>query len=810
MLKNNFTVTPQKKLRLKINTLLLLLVLGKMAAAQNATNLTVNLSSLKKDSLSNITLQLYLLPDTSLIASQVYKTGGNSFSVTKFSKYIVRVSSVGFESTEKKVAIADKLVTVSIIIKRKTTDLQNVTVISKKPLIKQEDDKTIVDAEVLANNSTNAYEVLEKTPGAIVDQDGNVYLNSMTPATVFINGREMKLSSEDLASLLKSLPAGSVSKIEILRNPSAKFDAASSGGIVNIVLKKGVKLGSSGSVNAGYFQGVYATETAGFNINKSIGKINSYLSYQFTNRKNYEELNTDRFIKTDSSLLAQKAYTTYPSVNNYIGGGLDIAFTKKFNVAYDLRLSQNNSKSNAINTSDINKVPSQLLLGKNQSDINNKNNSLFIGNNITSKYKIDSAGSEWTAEVDYNYYRNNNSQLYTNYNYLPAKPTVFGDGVNKNNKNIFVAQTDLVLKMPKIFTLESGIKLTISNSYNSALYFSQTGNNLRQVDAYQTNTFKYKETISAAYLQLARTFYGFTLKPGLRLETTNINGRQSIPKDTILSIKRTDLFPYIYLRHNLFKLFKVQLIGNAIYRKSIKRPYYEILNPYPKYVDQYLFDVGNPKLKPQFTTNYEINVTFDDFPVLAFGINQTKDIFSNVTYQDDVTKIAYRTYDNLGKSKELYFRILAGIPPGGKYFFYIGAQYNSVAYEGIYQNQPLNYKRGSWLFFMYQELKATKSLTLNMQGFMRTKAVQNFYELNTFGGLFVSANKSVLKRKANIIISVNDLLGTNHVSFNLNQGNVSAKGTRINDTRRFGITLRYNFGLSKPKENKEFGAPIDN
>lgn len=77
--------------------------------------------------------------------------------------------------------------------------MAGVIVTARKPLIKQEDDKTIVDAEVLANSSTNAYEVLEKTPGAIVDQDGNVYLNSMTPATVFINGREMKLSSEDLA-----------------------------------------------------------------------------------------------------------------------------------------------------------------------------------------------------------------------------------------------------------------------------------------------------------------------------------------------------------------------------------------------------------------------------------------------------------------------------------------------------------------------------------------------------------------------------------------------------------------------------------
>ncbi|HMI77693.1 MAG TPA: outer membrane beta-barrel family protein, partial [Ferruginibacter sp.] len=313
----------------------------------------------------------------------------------------------------------------------------------------------------------------------------------------------------------------------------------------------------------------------------------------------------------------------------------------------------------------------------------------------------------------------------------------------------------------------------------------------------------------AAYVQVAKTFWGFTLKPGLRLETTNINGRQLVPKDTTLSIKRTDLFPYVYLRHNLFKLFKVQLVANAIYRRSIRRPYYEILNPYPKYVDQYLFDVGNPRLKPQFTTNYELNVTFDDFPVLAFGINETKDIFSNVTYQDDVTKIALRTWDNLGKSKEYYFRILAGIPPGGKYFFYVGAQHNYNKYEGFYQDKALNYERGSWLFFLYQEFKATKTFTVNMQGFMRTKALQNFYELKTFGGLFISANKSLLKKKANIIFSVNDVLRTNKVSFNLNQGNVSASGTRVNDTRRFGITLRYNFGLSKPKENKEFGAPVE-
>jgi len=793
-----------------VSAFLLLLCIQSISAQTKTTTLKVFIQASKNDSANNASLQLYLLPDTNLISAQVYKKTGNTFIVNTFSKYFIRISSIGFESAFKTINVVDKPVATSLFLKRSTTSLQTIIVTSKKPLIKQEDDKTVVDATVLANSSTNAYEVVEKTPGVIADQDGNVYLSSTSPATVYINGREMKLSSADLASLLKSLPAGSVSKIEILRNPSAKYDAASSGGIVNIVLKKGVKLGSSGSVNVGYFQGVYATKTAGINLNKSAGKFNSYFSYQYTNRNNFEELNSNRSIKTDSTLLMQKAYTTYPSANNYFGGGTDIALTKKFSVAYDIRISNNNSKSYAINTSNIYNNPAATTLSTNQSDISNKNNSLYIGNNLSSKYKIDSVGSEWTMEFDYNYFKNSNTQQYNNLYYLPLNPAVIGDGDSKNIKNIFTAQTDLTLKLSQGFILETGFKASTSNSNNSAAYFSQTGNNPRQVDGYQTNTFKYKETITAAYVQVAKTFLGFTLKPGLRLETTNINGRQLVPKDTTLSIKRTDLFPYVFLRHKLFKLFGFDLIGNAIYRRSIKRPYYEILNPYPKYVDQYLFDVGNPGLRPQFTTNYEMNVMFDDFPVFAVGINDTKDIFSNVTYQDDATRIAYRTYDNLGKNKEVYFRVVGGIPPGGKYFFYAGAQANYNEYDGVYQNQPLHYNRSSWTFFMYQEFKATKKLTFEIQGFMRTKGLQNFYELDNFGGLYLSVNRSVLKKKANIILSVNDALRTNHVSFTLNQGNVSAQGSRVNDTRRAGLTFRYNFGLSKPKENKEFGAaPVE-
>jgi len=192
----------------------------------------------------------------------------------------------------------------------------------------------------------------------------------------------------------------------------------------------------------------------------------------------------------------------------------------------------------------------------------------------------------------------------------------------------------------------------------------------------------------------------------------------------------------------------------------------------------------------------------DDFPVFSIGVNETKNIFTNVTYQDDVTRIAYRTFDNLGTNKEMYLRFVGGIPPGKKYFFYAGAQHNINNYQGFYQNAPLNYKNGSWTIFSYHNYKVSPVLNITMNGFMRLRGLQNFYELKTFGSLNFSANRSFLKKKANIIVSVNDIFGTNKYDFSLQQGGVSAVGSRVNDTKRVGVTLRYNFGF-KPKEEKK-------
>ncbi len=747
---------------------------------------------------ANITLQVYGIEDSVLI-SKVIASGGTSFSLAPHHGYTLQLSGAGISPENKILMLGGNDTAVVITVKPQSKELNNVVITARKPLIKQEDDKMIVDAELLANSSSNAYEVLEKTPGAVVDQDGNVYLNSANPAQIQINGKEVKLSTADVASLLKSLPANSVVKIEVLRNPSAKYDAGSSGGIINIVLKKGIKIGASGSANVSWFQGRFNTKSAGFNLNNSDGRRSSYFSYQFTDRNNFEELGSNRFFA--DTLIAQKAYTRYPATNHYIGGGTEYELSKKWSIGYDVRYTNTSNNTRAINAVNFITVPTQLLTQQTNSTITNNGRATYLGNSVNTKYRIDSAGSEFTASVDYDVFKNNNLQAYNNQYTTPVLFFNGGDGTVHNNKNIFVAEADLLLKIKPGYNIETGAKYIGSNSSNNAQYFLDTGIN-RKADPVQTNRFKYREHIASAYLQISKTFSGFTLKPGLRVERTDIDGHQLYPTDTTLAIRRTDFFPYVYLRQTLAKMFGFTLSGNAIYRRSITRPYYEALNPYPQYVDQYLYNVGNPRLQPQFTTNYEFNISADQFPVFSVGLNDIKDIFTNVTYQDSTTKIAYRTYDNLGRNKEVYLRAVGGIPPGKKYFFYAGAQYNHVNYSGYYQGATLQYKRGTWTFFMYHNYKPAPTFNIGVNAFMRLRGLQNFYELKSFGQLNITANQAILQKKMNIILSVNDLLRTNKYSFALDQAGVLANGTRLNDSRRVGLTLRYNFGI-KPKEEKK-------
>lgn len=796
----NFASFVPQMLR-KLLTLILLLLSGQCLHAQvsrvtihivRAGSIPVPSATVGLEKKSNA---LKLTPGTTDSSGQI------RFDLITGETYLLDVSAKGYTAYTGMLQ-ADSPVQEFTFMLMPGQKLKEATITATKPLMRQEDDKTIVDPEALANSSTNAYEVLEKTPGVIADPDGNFYMTSATPASIYINGREMKMSSTDVASMLKSLPPNAISKIEIMRTPSAKYDASGSGGVLNIVLKKGFKIGLTGSVNAGIQQGVYGNKFAGVTLNYDDGEKTAYLNLNYARRKSLENIGAVRKLATDSSLV-QDANTVYDAHSIFLGYGVGRRFDSTWDISYDGHITGNFSDNHTESKSVINLISDGTKMSDNIALTDNAGNSLNIDQSIEAKYKIDTAGSEWTTNLSWNgnFIRSTQNILFNSV--LPAVNTISNDGDIKNSRHYFALQTDLKWKYKWQLTFETGLKSTATFFRHNSDYIA-TYNGQQYPDPTRSATYRYNENINAAYVQVSKSFGDIIIKPGIRMENTNMDGRQTRPGNSDFSLRRTDLFPYLYISKKVMTIAHYDLRAYLVYRRTILRPAYDYLNPFQRFVDPYLYETGNPALRPQFTKNYEANISIDERPLLAIGYNDITDIFSNVVYQSDTNaSMAYRTYDNLGKNRETYIRGLGAIPPGGRYFFVLGGQYNFNNYDGMYNGERLQYRRESWTFFTYHTLKITKTTNLVVNGFMRLNGLMQFYELGTFGMLNASLSQSFMNKKLLVTISAQDIFYTNRFNYTINQGPLEATGSRYSDSQRFGINVRYNFGLKRKEEHDD-------
>jgi iron complex outermembrane recepter protein len=762
--------------------------------------ISIKIRDAEKNPLAGATVQLTKVVDSTKVYNATDKTGIVRFEGVSNALYVIKMSYVGYQTLEKTVNVKSNQSDFEFQLKKDIITLGEVSVSAERPLIRQEDDKMIIDPLPMINTSTNTLEVLEKTPGLYVDQDGGIYLSSTSAAAVYINGREQKMSTQDIANLLRSLPPGSVEKIEVMRTPSTKYDAASSGGIINVILKKGVKLGRFGSVNAGMNQGFYGNQFGGFSFNGSGDKSTYYLNMNYSHNDKLETLNSNRTLMADT-FLNQSARIRQNSHQGYLGYGISHEANEKWTLTYDGRANLSFPRSYTQNNNLINAVD-ESLLSQNDNNINNRFDFLNVQQDFGGIKKFDTLGSNLDTKLSYNYNYNKEKQDYLYEYTFPIHLQIEGNGENKQERHFILFQSDLTYFFPKKIKLEAGIKSTYQN-YDSRTDFFINQNGIQESDLQRTNSFNYRESINAVYAQASKTFgKNLILKTGMRIEHTYMNGHQTIPSDTSFLINRVDWFPYIYLSKTIIKMFDTDIKGYLIYRRTISRPGYQSLNPYIKFVDQFLYETGNPALKPQFTDNIEVNISFDDMPLLAIGQNYTRDIFSSVVYQDSTHEsVAVRTYDNLGKNRETYIRVMGGIPPGKRYFFAIGGQYNFNEYNGFYENEPFTYKRGSWRLFTFQSLRLFKQTKLTVSGFMMIKGQYNFYELKNFGQLNIGLSQTLFKGKLTISLSARDVLRTMVTKFQIDQGSIQSTGDRYTDDQRFGINIRYNFGMKK-KEGK--------
>lgn len=770
-------------------------------AAAQSRQVKVSVNNTDKTTLPGATVLLKNKADGKPVIATTNADGDAFFEKLQFGTYSLNITYVGFKPVDTVVNITAASRSFVFVMISESVTLGEVTITARKPLIRQEEDKMIIDPEPIANTSTNTLEVLESTPGLYVDQEGGIFLSGSSAAVIYINGREQKMSNQDITTILRNLPPNSVEKIEVMRTASTKYDAASTGGIINIVLKKGVKIGRFGSMSAGMNQGIYGNRFAGFSLNNGNGEMTSYLNLNYNNSDQFEELNSVRYLGTDTT-LNQSAETRTGSNQLYAGYGLSYEADKNLTLSYDGRINGSLRNTEADNSNIISTIENTRL--SDSRNLTGTNSGMFsLQQDFGMLKKLDTLGSQWDTKLSYSYNLNGSDQDYNTFYYYPVDTTYSGEGTNRQNRHFFILQSDLEYRLPLKIKLETGVK-TSWQHYRSNADYLLTFNNIQVNDPRLTNSYKYLENINAAYAQASRTFFSkINLKAGLRLEHTYMNGHQSIPADTSFLVNRVDLFPYVYLSRRVLKIMGAELFGYLIYRKTINRPGYQDLNPYMRYVDQFLYETGNPSLKPQFTNNFELNLSYDDMPVFAVGHSITTDIFSMVMYNaENREDVLIRTYDNLGKSTDTYFKGIIGIPPGGKYFFALGAQYNYTVYDGFYENEPWHYTNGSWRLFTFHSLNLFKETKLTVHGFVMTKGQWNFYELKTFGQLNFGLTQTLLDKKLTVTVNVRDIFKTMGTEFTFNQGSISSIGSRYADSRRFGINLRYNFGVKKKEDQK--------
>jgi iron complex outermembrane recepter protein len=603
------------------------------------------------------TVQLTHLDDETSKFSTTDHMGVARFEAVDNASFFVHIRYMGFLPLERYISVSPGRRVFEFQLQADVVALGEVTVTARRPLIRQEDDRMIIDPEPLANISTNTLEILEKTPGLFVDEEAGVFLGSTTPAAIYINGREQKMSNQDINTILRALPPGSVQHIEVLRTPSSRFDAASSGGIINIVLKKGIRIGRFGSVNAGMNQGAYGNRFAGFSLNNSGDRTTTYLNANYSHTGRVDDLNAVRFLATDTT-LSQTAQSIQRGNQGYVGFGMSYDAGPDVVLNYDGRVNASRRHSDVQNINLI-LAPQNQRISENNHLSNNRNGFFSTQQDLGVLWRIDTLGSELDTRFGYSFNAGHTGMDYRTNFLAPTSHLVMGEGDNSQRRHFIQMQSDLTYVLPHRIRLETGVKSTYQHYDSDADYYFNMDGEL-VTDPSRTNAFNYQERINAVYAQGSVPLPGrLLLKAGLRLEHTFMEGNQTVPSDTSFVVNRADLFPYLYLSRPVVEIAGYELRAYAIYRRTIGRPGYQQLNPYIRFVDQYLYETGNPGLRPQFSENMEVNVSFDDTPIFAIGQNRTRDIFSGVVYQDPQWgNVAIRTFDNVGQSR----KPISGLP----------------------------------------------------------------------------------------------------------------------------------------------------
>lgn len=797
-----------------ILTILLLSLPFYSFSKANSFSVKGNLITVDSKEIPFANILLIAAEDSSLVKGSVSNEKG-IFNIDDIAtgKYRLLFSMVGFKKTyTEEFTLDDEHNNIDFrdfILESVTETLDEFAVVAQKPFIERHLDKLVVNVEnsIVAAGNT-ALEVLKRSPGVIVDKDGNISLKGKSGVIIMIDGKQTYLSSEDLSNMLKNMPADQIEKIEIITNPSAKYDAAGNAGIINIILKKNQMLGVNGSVRAGYNQARYSGYNGGGNINYRTEKWNFFLSINHNDRNGFNNFDmTRRFRVADTivSVFNQEQSQKDQSQTNSGKFAIDFFPNKKHTLGFFVNGMMNNSKEQGSNESLINDPYEQLLSGSaTNSDNSGKWNNLT--GNINYNWKIDTSGKDLSVNLDYAQFNSRSKQLYhtsyfdQNFNYF-GNPYILKSDL-PSTVTIYSGKIDYVHPIGKKIRIDAGVKSSYVHSDNNAQFWFSTGNDFA-VDSGKTNHFKFTENINAAYLNyLMEINDKFSFQLGLRAEQTYNKGEQ-ITSDSTFTRNYTNLFPSGFLT---YKMNKNNEFGLS-YSRRIDRPDYESLNPFIYFLDPYSYMKGNTLLLPQYSNSYELSHTFMGFLSTSVNFTRTHGVITQVTSQDDATLTTYATNENLDIND--VFSVSTMLPiPISKWFTSVNfiTVYNS-RYKGQISGGEFDKNATAFMLNSQNMFNFKKGWSAEITAFYMSKQVYGIFLMYPMSNISLGVQKTFAKDRATIKCSFTDMFWMNRFRGAVQYQNMDLYIDTRNMSRMFGVNFSWKFGNSKAQmTRKESGA----
>lgn len=744
---------------------------------------------------SDSTIAKVGVSDTTGIYTVSGLQNGNYFVTYKMVGYLDQVSE-SFEIKGKDVDLGETNLSAD-------GELETVVVTQIRPIVEIRPDKTVFNVDNTINaTGSNGFDLLRKAPGVIIDNSNNIIVEGKSGVQIYIDNKPSVLAGDDLINFLRTLQAADIDNIEIITQPSSKYDAAGNAGIINIVLKRDKNLGTNGTITAGYEYGRNHHGNSSISLNHRRKKSNVYASYSNSFGKNWSFFDFER---TQFGYL----YDSESTNNNYSGAhngkiGADFYINKKHTIGVLATGNFFDSKTDGATETFIiptnTGIPEQQLIAANTGTGTNWQ----AAGNINYRF-ADTSGHELTIDADYAKYDRDASNYQPNLYIDPAN----ADTLFENNYRM-ITPTAIQIMSAKLDYAQNlwggkvsvGAKTSIVETDNTfAFYDVQDG--VETINDSRSNQFIYSENINAAYVNYAKKIgRKWNTQVGLRLEHTNSIGElistQSSDEDYV-ERNYVNLFPSAGLTYtpNYTHMWSLN------FSKRIQRPNYQSLNPFVNQSTELSFMKGNPFLQPQYAYNTKISHTYKYRFTTSLSYSYVEDFFARITdtlglQQSFITtlNVANQSTINLGLSlpfsiKKWWSVYLSVNGFHQSYFGNDNDKFNPIDQTtvSVYAQNSFLVK-GGWKF----EISGWFSSPSIWGGTYRTKSM---------GAFNLALEKKMLKDRLTFRLSGNDIFFTSFWVADMEYGELAILGSGGYESQRVALSLSYNFGNREAKGPRE-------